>query len=58
MGYVCCDWGVLCDWNICALVNLFRLMADGGVFLTGLICVGILCHFANKYSHDDNEYQF
>ena len=58
MGYVCGDRGVLCDRDICAMVNLFRLMGEGGVFLMGLICIGILRHFINMYGHDDNAYHF
>ena len=58
MGDVCGDRGVLCNRYICALVNLFRLMGVCDVFLTGLICIGILGHFVNNYGHDDNEHQF
>ena len=30
----------------------------GGVFLTGLICIGNLGHFINKYGYDDYEHHF
>ena len=58
MGYVCCDWGVLCYWDICAVVKFFLLVVVSGVFLMGLICIGNLGHFRNNYGHDDYEYQF
>ena len=58
MGDVWGDRGVLCDRYICALVNLFILMGVGGVFLKGLIYIGNLGHFRNKYGYDDHEHHY